>query len=317
MLKTLKFVQGAVSKKDFLPAMTHFAIEGGFVRSYNGVLALGSPIPFNIDCKPKASVLVQAIARCEDAVALQMMPSGKLRIKSGSFTAMVECVQEETQHVGPEGDPFELDGAALIKALEVLEPFIGDDASRPWTNGVLLCGQSAFATNNVCLVEYWVGSVFPHVVNLPRVAVKELLRIGEAPTHGQLGENSITFHFSDGRWVRSQLFSTEWPDLTKILNKECQPVPVDQSLFAGLDVIRPFVDKMGRVFIEGGVIATHKDGLDGATYDAPTLTCAGVYNIKMIGLLKDRANTIDWSAYPNPCLFFGDRLRGAIVGMRL
>jgi len=29
MLRELKFVQGAVAKKDLLPAMTHFAIEGG------------------------------------------------------------------------------------------------------------------------------------------------------------------------------------------------------------------------------------------------------------------------------------------------
>ncbi|QFR59683.1 hypothetical protein P6F33_gp82 [Pseudomonas phage Quinobequin-P09] len=43
----------------------------------------------------------------------------------------------------------------------------------------------------------------------------------------------------------------------------------------------------------------------------------GVYQIEMLKLLKDVAQKIDFSAYPNPCLFYGDRLRGAIVGMRL
>lgn len=87
MLKELKFVQGAVAKKDLLPAMTHFAIEGGHVRSYNGTLALSSPIPFDIDCKPKAGPLVQAIANCNDTVTLSMTPAGKLRIQSGKFWA--------------------------------------------------------------------------------------------------------------------------------------------------------------------------------------------------------------------------------------
>jgi len=36
----------------------------------------------------------------------------------------------------------------------------------------------------------------------------------------------------------------------------------------------------------------------------------------MLNLLNGNANSIDWSAYPSPCMFFGDRLRGAIVGMR-
>ena len=44
MLKALKFVQGAVSKKDLVPALTHFRIENGTVRSYNGMLALCTPI---------------------------------------------------------------------------------------------------------------------------------------------------------------------------------------------------------------------------------------------------------------------------------
>ena len=55
MLKELKFVQGAVSSKDFIPALTHFRIENGTVRSFNGLLALCSPIALDIDCTPKAS----------------------------------------------------------------------------------------------------------------------------------------------------------------------------------------------------------------------------------------------------------------------
>jgi len=44
MLKELRFVQGAVAKKDFVPAMTHFRIEKGTVRSFNGNLAICSPL---------------------------------------------------------------------------------------------------------------------------------------------------------------------------------------------------------------------------------------------------------------------------------
>ena len=76
MLTSLKFVQGAVAKKDFLPALTHFVIENGTVRGYNGMLALCSPIPFDIACKPKAESLVKAIANCNETVTLSLTQRG-------------------------------------------------------------------------------------------------------------------------------------------------------------------------------------------------------------------------------------------------
>lgn len=317
MLKELKFVQGAIAKKDFLPAMTHFAIEGGTVRAYNGTLALCSPLPFDIDCKPKAGPLVQAISNCTDTVTLSMTPAGKLRIQSGKFRAFVDCVEGETPHVSPEGEQVEIDGEAMLKAMKQIIPFVGDDASRPWTNGVLLRGQSAFATNNVCLVEYWLGVQMPCTVNLPRVAVKEMLRINEAPTHAQVTKNSISFHYTDGRWVRSQLLSSEWPNLAKVLDKPANPIPINERIFEGLDTIKPFADKMGRVFIQGDTLLTHLDGDAGASFEVTGLNCEGVYQIEMLKLLQGAANTADFSAYPAPCLFYGDKLRGAIIGMRV
>lgn len=317
MLKELRFVQGAVAKKDFLPHMTHFVIEGGEVRSYNGMIALSSPLPFDIDCKPKAEPLVKAIANCNDTVTLSMTPAGKLRIQSGKFRAFIDCIDEETAHVTPEGEQVELDGEAMLNALRIIQPFIGDDASRPWTNGVLFREQSAFATNNVILVEYWVGAHFPVTVNVPRQAIREMLRINEPPTHAQVTSNSITFHYSDGRWVRSQLFENEWPDLKKVLDRESNATPIDPRIFEALATIKPFVDKMGRVFIDDGTLSTVQDSTaEGASYDIPGLPFAGIYNIGMLNLLKDVVTHADFSAYPSPCLFYGERLRGAIIGMR-
>lgn len=317
MLKQLKFVQGAVAKKDLLPAMTHFAIEGGHVRSYNGMLALSSPIPFDIDCKPKAGPLVQAIANCDETVTLSMTPAGKLRIQSGKFRAFVDCIDGDTPHVMPEGQHVDIDGEQLLTAFKSLAPFVGNDASRPWTNGILLRGQSAFATNNVCLVEYWIGSETPFTANIPMAAVKELIHINEAPTHAQLTDNSITFHFTDGRWVRSQLFSTEWPDLARVLNRPSNPIDLDQRIFEGLDVIKPFADKMGRVFFDGEAVKTHLEEGVGATFEVPGFAVTGVYQIEMLKLLKDVVQKVDFTLYPDPCMFFGGRIRGAIVGMRL
>lgn len=319
MLKSLKFVQGAVAKKDFVAAMTHFKIEDGFVRSFNGQMALNSPIPFNIDCTPNATQLVKAISNCEQTVVLSMTPTGRLKVQSGAFKAFVDCLEGETPHVLPEGDTIvELEGKQLIKAFETLLPFVGNDASRPWSNGILIDKESAFATNNVCLVEYWFGNPFPFAVNVPLAAVKEMIRIKDVPTHAQIDYKSITFHYSGHRWLRTQLFDTTWPDVNRILNvQDLNSSEIDPTLFSALETVKPFVDKMGRVFVEDGKVFTHQDSEAGASYSITDHTLKGVYNIEMLHLLKDVATKADFTKYPAPCPFFGDRLRGVIIGMKL
>ncbi len=134
MLKSLRFVKGSVAAKDFIPSLTHFVIEYGKVRGFNGIIALCSPIPFDITCRPKADVLIKAIAACEETIALSLTPTGRLTVKSGKFRMHIDCVQEVTTHPVPEGQFIQLDGATLLAGLKAVEPFIGNDASRKWAN---------------------------------------------------------------------------------------------------------------------------------------------------------------------------------------
>lgn len=321
MLKELKFVQGAAAKKDFIPSITHFCIENGTVRAYNGMLALCAPIDCDIDCRPKAIPMVNAIAKCNSTISMSMTPTGKLSIRSGPFKALIECVADDEvqHHVTPEGQTVNFDGEALIKGLRTVIPFVGSDMAigRGWSAGVLLKGQSCYATNNVCVVEYWLGAEFPLVVNIPKAAIAEMLRIGEAPTHAQVTDTSITFHYSDGRWVRSQLLETQWPDIAELLNVENHALPINPELYEGLDSLRPFMNKMGQVFINEAFMHTHPDISEGSSFDLPWPGANCVFALEMLQLLRGVATTADFSLFPAPCIFYGDRLRGAIIGMRL
>ncbi len=327
MLKELKFVQGAVGKKEFIPAVTHFCFENGTVRSYNGTMALCTPIDCALECKPLAVPMVAAISKCTETIALSITPTGKLSIKSGSFKALVPCNNDDVQvHVLPEGDFIEFDGQALLDGLKAVQPFIGTDASRQWGMGVLIKGKSLFATNNVCLIEYWVGADFPRVVNLPRAAVAELLRIGECPIGAQCTDTSMTFHYSSGKWLRTSLYSTQWPDLESVLNRPGNLRPIDPMFWNGLDSLKMFTDRNGSVLISDGMMRTHEDIGEGACFEldwcqapetAEEFKHPSLWNVSMLGLLQGVATQLDLSSYPSPCLFQGERIRGAIIGMRL
>lgn len=316
ILQSLKFCMGSVAKKDLVPALTHFAIKDSKVRGYNGVLALCSPIDFDIECKPRADTLIKAITNCHDVVQLSLTPAGRLSIKSGVFKVFVDCIQGDTPHVEPQGEIVHFDGEALLKGIKAVAPFIGTDATRVWSQGILIKDQSLFATNNIILVQYWLGVDFPHIINIPRAAIKEMLRINEAPLFAQVAEDSITFHYDEDRWLRTQLYVTEWPDLGRILNNASTQLPIDIEIFKGLEVLKPFVDKLGTILIDDGRMTTHADDNEGAAYEIASLVHEGCYNNEMLALLEGSIETIDWSTYPKPCLFQGGRLRGAIIGMR-
>lgn len=319
MLEALKFVQGAVAKRDFVPEMKHFVVQDGMVRSFNGTLALCSPIDFDVACAPQAVPMVQAIQRCEDVAALSLTKANRLRVSSGAFTALIKCVElEGLPHQHPEGKHVELDGAAMMEAIRVLTPFVGNDASRPWSNGILLRGQSAYATNNVCLAEFWLGTEMPITVNIPMAAIKEMVRIEQPPTHVQVCDHSVTFHYADGRWLRTQLYSVnDWPELRPLLERPAAPLPVPEGLFEGLEMLKPFADKLEHVhFTDGGMMRTHLEDEEGATYAVPGLHSAGIYRISMLLKLAEVATSIDFTQYPAPLMFYGDRLRGAMMGLR-
>lgn len=317
MLDDLKFVQGAVAKKDYMPALTHFHIAGGRIKGYNGSLALCSPIDLDLDVRPKALPFARAIQTCRDTVQLNMTPKGRLAVRSGAFKAYIECTEDPFPEVEPEGQKIEIDGELLLKVMTTLEPFVAEDASRPWARGVLLRGTQAVATNNVVLVEYNLGTPFPVEVNVPHTAIKELLRIKLPPVAIRVCQDNLTFQFEGGRWLRAQTYSTQWPDYQRILEGADNPmVPPPPALFQALEDLMPFADKLERVYFHSEGVGTAPAGCEeGAFIKVPDLKAEGCYNGRYLLSLSNTIKTVDLTAYPKPSRFSGDGVRGAIIGM--
>lgn len=314
MLSALKFVQGAVAKKDYQPALTHFRIRDGRVMGYNGTIALSSPIDLDLSATPQAIPFVKAIERCQKTTAIHMTPAGKLHLKSGKFKVTIECIEdsEVLDAIVPEGE--HIDCAEFLHALNILRPYVAIDASRPWATGILLRGPSAFATNNIVLAEYWIGKVMPEV-NLPTAAVNELIRINEEPSSVMIGERSMTFFFSGDRWLRTQLLVTTWPDVSQILDRDGDFQPFPDGLFDAVETLTPFVEETGRLHFRSGMVATSIDEGQGASVEVDGLPERGAFHYKHLLSLQGVATKIDFTQHPKPCPFRGDKLRGVILGM--
>lgn len=323
MLDALRFVASAVAKKDFVPELTHFKIRGGRVTGFNGQIALSSPIDVDLNILPQARQLIDAIRACQGVISLSMTPSGRLTVRDDKFRAHIPCLAEDVAHfVEPEGETVDM-GENFLPGLRAVAPVMGVDASRPWAMGVKLTKQSMVATNNVMLVEYWHGDNIPVDVVLPAAAVTELLRINEAPTRVQVTDNSISFWFEGDRWMRSQLLiGGSWPmeRLEQIMSLEAaNQTDLPENLGDQVEVLKAFLGERSTVYVTADAMATSPEESDGASVviDLPGVPSMQAYHHKQLTLLAEVAKTIDWTNYPQPCMFRGERLRGAIIGQRL
>lgn len=317
MLKELKFVQGAVAKKDFIPALTHFSIRNGVIKGFNGSLSLCAPIPIQLDVNPRAVPFVKAIQSCKgETVQLSVTPTGKLSIKAGKFKALVECSPESFPDVEPEGEWINLDGINILPPLKSLLAYTGEDASRKWAMGIMFRGSKAFATNNIIIMEYDLGIEFPVEINIPKTAVAELVRIGQPPIGMKLTDHSVTFMYSEHHWVKTQLYDLTWPDIEKVLNRDADYVEIQEEWFDAIETVSPFVDESNRVYFKDGTITTSTEGSAGGTIELEQFPYEGVYNYKYFLSLKGLVSHISLSSYPSPVLFKGTNVRGVIAGMR-
>lgn len=317
MLKELKFVQGAVARKDFVPELTHFHIKDRMVKSFNGTLALCAPIDIGFDIKPKAVQFIKAIQSCKsEAVQLSITPTGRLSVKSGRFKALIECLDTNFPDVVPEGQWVSLEGINILPALKKLSDYTGEDASRKWAMGILLRGHCAYATNNVILAEYDLGVDFPVEINIPAKAVAEIVRIGKEPKGIMVTDYNVTFMYDKDHWVKTQLYDLGWPDLNGLLGRDAEYLPVKDEWFDAIETIAPFVNELSQVFFTENKITTDPDGGVGGTVEVENFPYDGVYNHKYFLSLKGLISEIDLHAYPSPCLFKGPNVRGALMGMR-
>lgn len=318
LLTALQFARGAVARKDFVPALTNFNIRNGRIKGFNGNLGLCSPIDCEFDISPHALQFIRAINACKETVALHVAANGKLVVRSGDFKAFVDCGNPaDFPDITPAGESVKL-SASLLPALRYLEPFLAEDATRPWACSVLFDGESAFATNNIVLLQYWLGFKFPRRVSIPAAAVRELLRIGEPPVRLQSDDRRLTFHYEDGRWLSTQVIESAWPDVVALLDRSPSATePVPDGFWPALEQLLPFCDEIGRCHLLGDRLATVADAdVAGASIALDIPGLAGCFNGRHLFLLKDVAECIDFSAYPNAVPFNGPAARGVIAGIR-
>jgi DNA polymerase III sliding clamp (beta) subunit (PCNA family) len=324
MLETLKFVRGAVAVKDLVPILTHFHIYNGKIQGFNGRIAIEAPAPKDslldrTDITVPATKFLAALDACKGQAQLAV-EKDQLIISASSITVRLALathtdfpqVQRVTAGTTISYKPD------LIPLLKILKPFISTHAFHVWSCGILFKPDGLYATNSIALVKIpfeWNGPI----INLPAMAVEEIVRIEEEPESVVVDKDTanVTFNYSGGKWLSAGLFDAAWPDtVDEYLRAKPKRNGVDpKQLLAAVEQIAPFCPDIDKVIQLGADGVSTLDGVTQARVSGAAYPQAKFRADSLVEVLRI-AETIDLAAYPKPCPFRGsDKIEGVIVGM--
>src|ERR1035437_7581209 len=317
LLTAIEFCS-CVSERNGAVYETHIGLRNNWAIAFNGIVAAGSPIIEDIQCYPHNLLLIEALSKCDDNFSLTQLDNGRLSIKSGKFKAMVPCLDPILmQSVEP--DPMIAPCSNAFKeAVEAVGVLASENAQHVLTALVLMAGLSVISTNRVMIMEAWHGIDLPPNIPLPKQFVAALVKQKKNLIGFGFSHNSATFYFDDQCWLKTQLYSDEWPDVSNILNRQANLWSIDPSFFKALAAVAPFSED-GNVYSDVNLLMSHADKEIGASHECNGIPKGFVYPIKQLMILKPHAKKVDWMAAgvhdSSYCLVFeGDAVRGVISG---
>lgn len=317
MRNTLNLVRGAVSTKDLLPVLTHFHIYEGRVQGGNGRIAIDAPCPelADFDCTVPAERFLKAVDACDGEPKCKLTEEGKLIISKGKFRATLPLAAHASFPKAVFGEGKRVKLPPVLAALRKLLPYIGEDASRPWSCGVLFRDGYAWATNNVVLARVPIQNLPDAVV--PIFAIEEMVRMGLEPLTVLDSENALSFDLGEDRWLKVQKLSGDWPDVLKFIPaKPPEEGQLAQPLRKAIEKVLPFCPDP-----KLPVVQTGKDGV--STLEGESCAVLGMkelpetrFRAEPLLAVLGTASYIDLSTYPAACYWRGEGIDGVIVGMR-
>jgi hypothetical protein len=305
-----------VQKEEGQVFETYCVLGNRAATAFNGLLAAGQVIEEDISICPHTVKLTAALSKCGESLSITQLDNYKLSIKSENFKAVIPCAEPMAMTYAQPDSPTIIINDNLKKGFEAVQILVADNSEHVVTASVLLKTNSMYSTNREVLFEYWHGIDMPGEYPIPKAALAAILKSGKSLDKMGYSATSVTFWFTDGSWIRTQMYNDKWPDITKLINLPSKPIPVPPMLFVGIDAIKPFAHKSSRIMINEGQLATEEVDGAGATYAVEGLPKGISVNYKYMQLIEPYATLIDLNVSQSYVYFFGDNIRGVIAGMR-
>lgn len=313
LIEALKFV--SVAQKDIgTPYQTHITLASLWAIGFDGVLAAGAPITENLDAAPNTTLFLDALTKCGSNYSIVQLDEDKLSVKTDKFRAFIPCLTHDLiQDVAPD-TPVAAINNNLKTALAIVAPLASDNAQQVVTASILVRKGSVVATNRHLMFEAWHAIDLPTIC-IPKIAATAIIKCDKPLARFGFSENTATFYFEDGSWIRTQLYAEQWPNVDRILEVKANPWPIPPDFYKGVKAVASFNDE-GQVFFGQNIIRSHRETNIGASYDVSGIPAGLCFSSKYLLMLEPFVKAIDFVGYEEKAYFYGDNFRGALCSIR-
>lgn len=291
LLTALRFIEVA-QRDDGVPYQTHCWFANGYVNAFDGILAAGFPVSggMPLGC-PHTKKLIAALSKVRGAYGLTMLDNHQLSVSTDKLKVAVPCLSPiDLDRVVCDPPNYTLTDK-FKEAAELAGMFVKEGAQSVLGASVVTRDYSLFGTDTIALVEAYHGCHMPAGLMIPKAFISAMLKVPAALTHFGFCEQSLTVHFENGGWLRTQLYIEQPPKLDTILSTfaESKTVPIPVELRAGLEAVLPHAEG-NRVILLENEIRTSLDENVGAVY-----RCDGLpFNVPINGgLLRTMTGVFD------------------------
>lgn len=318
LLAALDFVSVAQKDTGQGAYQSHVRLVAKQAIAFDGVLGAGHPIDEDLACCPNTAQLVAALKKCGTQLSMTDDGEGRLALAGQKLKAWVPCLPPDA--MAPcDPDPLQYPcGDPVRVALLQAAVWTREGGERVLESAVLLASGSCYGTNGKALIEAWHGCSMPELI-VPRVFVIAANKI-VAPLIGfGFTQSTLTFHFEGGAWIKTQLYVDGFPAAAKELaNAGINPQPVPEGLLEAIEAVAPF-NEAGHVTLAPGEVRASPDMSNHTvtTYEVEGLAPPFMHtvNAKMLLGVKDSIKALDLTSANDRVFFFGDTVRGVIMGV--
>lgn len=304
MKEAIEFIKHAVLNRKFDEQLTQIHACGNYIQSYNGIVRMSHPLPDIGEFSVVSTQLLNAIKACNYEPKITL--TGKnLIIKRGNFRAQLPYSTDYLPEDAPAGKFQKIKGN-MMEEINMLYPFISDDASRGWSQSLMIKKGFMYATNNIIVAR--VQTKLKNCI-LPVQLLSVMVRVKKEPTKLLVHSGAITVIYDDDTWICSAVSNEPWPAVDVVFDslkfKKIRKIP--SAFREGIETSAAFCDD-DTVVVKDNNIVTNTSTVKEVDSPDCAFSCS---NMKKILTTFTHA---DFSVYPEPMPIKGDGIEGAFVG---
>lgn len=298
--------------------------RNGQLISTDNVVTIGIPINTDLNVCPNLEKTIAALKICGRSFDITQLPEDAILIKSGNFRAKISCIPVELVPINelqPDIGQYVID-RRFTDALAGVSRIAVENATRLVETSVFCRNGTVISSDGKILLEIFHGISFPEII-LPKHSASILAKTKKEPKLFGVSYNqenkisSITFHFEDKSWLKSQLYVESWPDINRILAATdfvLEDLPSD--FFDACINISNFIDVGKPIFLEKEVIKNNINDNTASQVLKVGTTITAAFNPNYIKFLINYVDKIGYSERAHILYFYGKNARAALMTMR-